>query len=239
MTPFARGAVIALLLFAACKSTPAPAPSAGPAVSGKRQLAGFNVVEIGGAIGADVTAGPDFSVEVSGDPAAVALVITKVQGETLVVTRERSSGSNEVQGKVHVDIKLPVLRGIEVSGASEAVVSGLGGEGIRVGASGASQLKVKATKGAHLAIDASGASTVEIAGAIDNLVIDVSGASQVRARDLTVRKAVVDVSGASKLELNGQDVSGDASGASSVLVWGGPQRLAVETSGASSVRNMQ
>jgi len=236
MTPLARLALISVvLLLGGCKSTPAPAPSTGPAASGKRQLTGFNVVEIGGAIGAEVTAGPDFSVEVSGDPAAVALVTTKVRGETLVVDRERSSGA----GKVHVAIKLPLLRGIEVSGASEAGVSGLSGEGIRVGASGASHLKLTGTKGDHLAIDASGASTVEIAGAIDDLVIDVSGASQVRARDLAVRKAVVDVSGASKLELNGKDVSGDASGASSVLVWGGPQRLAVETSGASSVRNMQ
>lgn len=236
MTPFARAA-LALVLFLACKSTPAPTPGSGPTVSGQRQLTGFNVVEIGGAIDADVTAGGTaFSVEVSGDPAAVPLVITRVKGETLEVMRESSSSN---AGKVHVSVKLPTLLGVELSGASTAVVAGLSGEGIRVAASGASRLKVKDTKGTHLALDASGASTVDVTGAIDDLVTDVSGASQVHARDLVVRKAVVDVSGASRLELNGKDVSGDATGASSVQVWGGPQRLAVETSGASSVTSMQ
>ena len=236
MTAFVRAAVAAAVLLTACKSTPSPQPSAGPAVSGKRALSGFNLVEIGGAIDAQITAGPAFFVEVTGDPAAVALVITRVKGDTLEVTRE---SSGRVAGKVQVTIQLPVLHGVEVSGASAAVVSGLAGEGIRVGASGASRLKVSGTKGDHLAIDASGASAVDIAGAIDDLVIDVSGASQVKARDLTVRKAVVDVSGASTLELNGQDVTGDASGASNVKVWGGAQRLAVDTSGASSVKSMQ
>jgi hypothetical protein len=237
MTPSVRAATVALIVLAGCKSaTQAPPPSSGPVAGGKRELAGFNLVEIGGAIEADVTTGPAFSVELSGDPAAVALVLTRVKGDTLEITRESSSRG---AGKVHASIKLPVLHGIELAGASEAVVSGLAGEGIRVGASGASQLKVTATKGQHLAIDASGASRVEIGGAIDDLVIDVSGASQVRARDLVVGKAVVDVSGASSLELNGQDVSGDASGASNVKVWGGRQRLAVDTSGASSVSSMQ
>jgi len=235
MTAFVRAAVAAAVLLTACKSTPSPQPSAGPPVSGKRALSGFNLVEIGGAIDAQITAGPAFSVEVSGDPAAVALVLTRVKGDTLEVTRENSSHAPKVQ----VTIQLPVLHGVEVSGASAALVSNLAGEGIRVGASGASRLKVSGTKGDHLAIDASGASAVDIAGAIDDLVIDVSGASQVKARDLTVRKAVVDVSGASTLELNGQDVSGDASGASNVKVWGGAQRLAVDTSGASSVKSMQ
>jgi len=236
MTPFLRAAMAAALLLTACKSTPAPQPGSGPPPGGKRDLGGFNLVEIGGAIDAQVTAGPAFSVEVSGEPAAVALVITRVKGDTLEVTRENSSRS---AGKVGVAIQLPVLHGIEVAGASAVVVSGLAGEGIRVGASGASRLTVTGTKGDHLAIDASGASHVDIAGAIDDLVIDVSGASQVKARDLAVRKAVVDVSGASTLELNGKDVSGDASGASNVKVWGGAQRLAVDTSGASSVKSMQ
>jgi hypothetical protein len=237
MTSLVRAAIAAVMLLAGCKSaTQAPPPSAGPTASGKRDAAGFSLVEIGGAIDAEVTAGPAFSVEVSGEPAAVELVTTKVRGETLTVGRENSSSS---AGKVHVTIKLPVLRGIELNGASNATVVGLGGEGIRVAASGASRLTVKGVKGEHLAIDASGASNVHLTGAIDDLVIDVSGASTVKARDLVVRKAVVDVSGASTLELNGKDVSGDASGASHVQVWGGPQRLAVEASGASSVRSVQ
>src|SRR5688572_28530244 len=88
MTPFDRAASTAVLLLAASNSPAQAAPAGVDApAAGKRQVSGFNVVEIGGAITADVTVGPAFSVEVSGDPASVALVTTKVQGETLVVGR--------------------------------------------------------------------------------------------------------------------------------------------------------
>jgi hypothetical protein len=235
MTARLRSTTVLLVLATlGCKASPQrPADQPGPSVSGKRDLTGFTNLEVNGALEADVTAGPAFSVEVSGDQAAVAGVRTKVQGETLVVGREGSAS-----GKVHVSVKLPSLRGVEISGASKLVAAGLAGD-IRVGASGASHLHASATKGEHMAIDASGASRVEIAGAVDDLVIDVSGASTVDARDLVVRKAVVDVSGASTLKLNGQDISGDASGASNVQVWGAPARLAVEATGASSVKSMQ
>jgi hypothetical protein len=221
---------IALLSLVACRSAQQPGPTA---AANRRDLVGFTTVEIGNAIEAEVIAGPAFSVNVTGDPAAVATVVTKIKGETLVVSRE-----GKAQGHVRVAIALPLLHGVEVSGASDASVSGLAGEGMRLEASGASRLRVMAIKGEHLALDASGASTVVLAGALDDLVTDVSGASHVRARELTVRKVVVDVSGASTLELSGRDISGDASGASTVQVWGAPERLAVDTSGASSVRRM-
>jgi hypothetical protein len=38
--------------------------------------------------------------------------------------------------------------------------------------------------------------------------------------------------------VRGKEISGDASGASTVQVWGAPEKLAVDTSGASSVRRM-
>jgi hypothetical protein len=232
MISLLRPTIALTLLFpCACKSP--PSTQAPGAAAGRRDLAGFSVVEIGGAIDAEVTAGQGFSVVITGDDSAVAKVRAKVQGETLVVGREDGSG------KVHVAIGLPALHGVEAAGASHVVLAGLSGEGMRLGASGASDLRATNTGGQHLAIDASGASNIDIAGTVDDLVTDVSGASHVRAKALTVRKAVVDVSGASTLELNGKDVSGDASGASQVQVWGAPTHLTVETSGASSVKNMQ
>jgi putative autotransporter adhesin-like protein len=230
-------AALALCAGLACKSAQQrPVAQAGGAGGGKREVSGFSAIEIGGAIEADVAVGPPFSVVVSGDERAIALVTTEVHGEMLVVGRKQGRDSS---GHVHVAICLPVLAGLELEGASQAQVSGLVGAGLRLAAGGASRLVVTGTRGEHLALDASGASSVAIDGAIDDLVIDVSGASHVQARALVVSKAVVDVSGASTLELNGKDISGDASGASTVQVWGGPSHLAVDTSGASSVRKMQ
>jgi hypothetical protein len=231
MKPILRSLLVVSLvsLVAGCRSPRPP----GPTVSGKRDVSGFTTIELENAIAADIAIGPAFTLVVKGEANAVAAVRTEVHGESLVVKRE-----GREDGQVRVAIQLPALKGIELSGASDANVAGLTGAGMRLGASGASHLAVKAATGEHLAIDASGASTVDVAGAVDDLVVDVSGASQVNARGLTVRKAVVDVSGASGLQLNGKDISGDATGASHVQVWGPPSRLAIEASGASSVDSM-
>jgi hypothetical protein len=234
MRPVTRS-IVALLLVVGCRSARIDRASAPGSAGNVRALTGFTAVEIGGALEVEVIAGQPFFVEVTGDPAAVADVTTRVKGEILEVGRKGTSGN---QGKVKVSIKLPALHGVELAGASQARVIGLGGDGMRLEASGASHLYATAIKGEHLAIDASGASRVEALGTIDDLVTDVSGASRVNAKELLLRKVVVDVSGASTLVVRGKEISGDASGASTVQVWGAPEKLAVDTSGASSVRRM-
>jgi hypothetical protein len=217
--------------------SPSPAPAAAPPAA-RPGLSGFITVEVSGALTADVAVAKEFSVEVTGDPRFVPLVVTRVKGDVLAVGVEENARISNPNPPLRVVVRAPVLRGVEVTGASEVIVSGLTGEGMHLAAHGASRLNARDARGEHVAIDASGASQVEVAGTVDSLVVDVSGASQVRARELEVRKAVVDVSGASTLQLQGQDVTGDASGASRLQVWGARQRLAVDSTGASSVQKM-
>ena len=110
---------------------------------------------------------------------------------------------------------------------------------LKLEASGASRINASSVRAEQIAVGASGASHVFLGGGAGKLDADLSGASHLEARGLTTRTAEVEVSGASSAELTGQEaVSGSASGASHVKVWGNPPKLAVETSGASSVKTM-
>lgn len=89
-----------------------------------------------------------------------------------------------------------------------------------------------------VALSTSGASDVVVTGEAASLFLEASGASDVDATSLTVGDIVVDVSGASDVEIRATgSVTGEASGASDVVVHGDPVEVDVDTSGNSSVRS--
>ncbi len=85
-------------------------------------------------------------------------------------------------------------------------------------------------------IRVSGASDVTGFGDATTIDHDVSGASDVDLSSLRAAAINLDVSGASDVIINVlDDVSGDVSGASSLLVLGDPPRMDIDSSGASDV----
>jgi hypothetical protein len=210
----------------------------GREASQRRDVAGFTAVEVGGALEAHVVTGAAFSVVISGDENLLPLVRAEREGDTLVIGMEPDVRARPRVG-LAVTVHLPVLEQVEAHGATRVSVAGLAGRAPALSAHGASRLEVTGVSADRLEVDVSGASNVTLAGGAHLLVADVSGASHVHGRELAVRDAEVDLSGAATLEINGEEnVTGDASGASQVRVWGNPPRLAIDTSGASSVKRL-
>jgi hypothetical protein len=246
-TTSVRGLFVTALLAAAggCAWTSSSkVHGSGKAAEDRRAAEGFTAVEVGGALEADVVVGRPFSVVVAGDDNLVPLVRTEVSDGRLVV-RMKDRVNAQPKAGLSVTVHLPRLERAEASGASTVTVTGtVTGAGaaaaLALGASGASKLSAADVAGDAVDVEASGASQVKVAGTSTQLRAEVSGASQLEARALAVRTAALDVSGASGAEVTGHDaVSGSASGASNVKVWGSPSRLAVSTSGASSVESMR
>jgi hypothetical protein len=230
------GVVGAFVLGAFGARVAAQPPAAAARTEQKRDVGGFKGIDVSKAIVADIAVGQPFKLTVTADAAQLPFVETEVRDGTLHVGRKR--GAPRQEGEVRVTIQLPALERLGLSGASRAAVTGLTGSA-DLDLSGASQARLLDVKGQTLKLDTSGASVVEATGSVAELNADISGASQARIKALAVKSARVDVSGASTLEITGQDsITGDASGASKVRVWGKPARLAVDTSGASSVKSM-
>lgn len=184
-----------------------------------RDVSGFKGVSIANTITADISAGQDFKVVVEADEDVLPHVITKVRNNSLIVEFERdwwkSLGRSDRKKKVHVTISLPELDDLDVSGASQASVTGVNSD--------------------SLTIDISGASVASVDGTARNVNIDLSGASQLQAQQLFTETAEMDLSGASTVKINvSTRLNVEASGASSVNYAGSP-RVTKSTSGASSV----
>lgn len=83
-------------------------------------------------------------------------------------------------------------------------------------------------------LDVSGAVDLSGSGDVDDYVLIASGASDVDLRDLTASSVELEVSGASDVRLHASSsVTGEVSGASDVTVYGDPDNIRVDTSGAS------
>jgi hypothetical protein len=179
----------------------------------KRDISGFNGVDVGGVFQVEMVAQKDYSVEVTADDNIVPMVKTCVSNGILKIQSDgRFSNSNPIR----VRISAPNIESIRAAGASKVTVSEL--------------------KNSSVDVDTSGASRVSLSGETSNLTIEVSGASHIDAAALRAENADVDASGASNISVFATNrLSADASGASRISYTGSPASVEKKASGASKI----
>ncbi len=175
----------------------------------------------------------NFSIEASGDRRNLDDLHVSKNGNTLVI---RFNHFEKRQYVTNVDITLPILYGVDFSGAVNAQVSGFDPiNRMDVSLSGASltQLSLDASE-IHFSL--SGASQLRLNGEGQLLEGNISGASILTAFEYFTDKAELTVSGASNAKVSvANQLNGTASGASVVLYRGNPD-VKIETSGSSTVQ---
>lgn len=178
-----------------------------------RDVSDFSAVDIGGVFQVEITAGKDFSVEVSADENLLPYIRTEVDGNVL---RIETTESLKSQNSMRVRITAPDIDHIDASGASKVSLSGV--------------------KNSALGIDTSGASKLKIEGETGAVKVQVSGASSIDAEALKARTADIDASGASNVSVFVTErLMSDASGASRISYSGNPTSVEKKSSGASSI----
>jgi hypothetical protein len=137
---------------------------------------------------------------------------------------------------MEAEITMPELGGLDLSGASDANVSGFKSTmNLSVDLSGSSSLNGDIEAG-DVSIDLSGSSEATLSGSGQDLTIDISGSSDLDLVEFPVVDARVDASGTSSATVNASGrLDVDASGASDVYYLGDPTMGTIDTSGESSV----
>ena len=185
----------------------------GHSATERRDVAGFNEVEVSGVFQVEIVAGKDFSVDVQADDNILPLIQTKVNGDTLQIELEQSVKS---KSEMIVRITAPNIERVQSSGAAKINASGI--------------------KNEQFSIDTSGASKIILNGETAKLDIDVSGASNIDAEQLVAGAVNINSTGASKIAVNATSkIHTQASGASRITYTGEPKTVESETSGSSSI----
>lgn len=221
---------VTLLVVTACNEE-----DPGPRQQDKQNYAevDFDRIEASDALILTIKYGENFSIEAEGDRRNLDDLRVLKNGNSLEL---RFSQSKKRQYATYLTITMPVLNGVNLSGASNASITGFANSTrMDFSLSGASlaQLTMNVTE---IHFNLTGASQLRLQGEGQLLDGSISGASILTAFEFVAKQATLIVSGASNGKVNITDeLKASASGASVVLYRGTPNVIA-ESSGSSVVR---
>ncbi len=222
---------LVLFTITACSSQ-----SKGPERTRTLKVSDFSKLDLGSAFRINVEQGSNYRVTVTGKEDDLDDLDYGVSRGKLHIGYKNNSWKKSRQ-QVQVEITMPNLDGVNLSGACNAKVKGFrNGRGMDIDVSGASRVEMDFTAD-KVFVDLSGASRLTLIGRGENLEGEMSGASSFDGRDFPVKEANIDASGASKASVVASSaLQADASGASNIRYSGSVSQVRSSSSGAGSVR---
>ena len=200
-----------------------------------QNFADFTNIETGFAFESTIRRDTVYKVTVTLDDNIVEHLKVSKEGSTLKVLMEENFDYHDVTLKV--DITMPDVQTISLSGASASVISGFSfSHDLKIILSGASAVSGTINTG-NLTLELSGASNVSFSGNGTNLIVDGSGASVLSLGNFNLSgNANLTLSGASvsTIRVNGR-LDATLSGASVLRYYGNPTIGSIITSGESVV----
>lgn len=207
--------------------------------SGKYDLSDFDAIEANGVANVILTQDSVFKFEIKGDKNIVKRMKVKQNGSTVII-EDNSDWLDKIEGgKCVINISLPILRSLEVSGANSTRTTNTfkQDKDIDLDLSGAGSINLSVEVPA-ISIDASGATSIYLKGKADNLIVDMSGAGSVEAMDLQANTATISSSGAGNVAVRvDRQLKVDASGVGAVRYKGDPH-VQKDISGMASVKKV-
>lgn len=187
--------------------------TAGVAHAETRNLSGFTKVEANAGTDVQVTVGGAFSVEVTGRDAN--RIVTRVQGDTLVVEPTRDWSWRGRQANVRVT--LPRVNGLSASSGADLVATGVNGGAVD--------------------LDSSSGADLRVSGSCASFTAQASSGSDIDARNLRCETGSVDVSsGADAHVFASGRLDVDASSGGGVVAHGNPGIGNINLSSGGSLR---
>lgn len=178
-----------------------------------RNLADFKKIKAGDTVNLEIVVQKDFSITVETSENELKYVLTEVNGDTLIIkTTDKITSVN----KAKVKISLPELIGLELSGTSEADVSGAKSESIELAANNFTRIK--------------------ISGEVKKLKAVANGKSLIDAEKLNTENAEAKANGVGQVIVAPtNELNAEANGTSVIAYVGEPKKIKKNTNGEGSV----
>ncbi|SHG01957.1 Putative auto-transporter adhesin, head GIN domain [Cnuella takakiae] len=196
---------------------------------------GFSRIVAGSAIHLNITKGQTFSISAQGCNRDIDdLRLQMKPGNTLEFDFERNRIQRDV---VEIDITLPQLSSVVLSGAAEGEIKGFenNAANLRMVLSGGSKARVEGTS-IQTQFDLSGASRLWIKGQTNNLFGTLSGGSELQAAETTAIEVDISASGGAQATVHVSDMLfAEATRGARIRYKGNPGTKEIVTSGGGQV----
>ncbi|HUV30780.1 MAG TPA: head GIN domain-containing protein [Acidobacteriota bacterium] len=187
----------------------------GRVVEEERRVDDFTRIKSSGSCDLLVTVGSGKKVTVAFDDNLIDYIITEVHGRTLEVYSEGSYSSH--RGCL-VEITVPILESVKVSGSGDVTIEHLEGGDFSYSVSGSGDLRAE--------------------GEVDEVEINVSGSGDVDARDLIAKVACVTIRGSGDVHVYaGESLDARVYGSGDIYYYGNPDPAHTKVYGSGDIRH--
>lgn len=190
-----------------------PREGSGVIATQVRRLEPFSSVDLAGANTVSITVGSDQRVAVTGDDNLLDRVITTVSGGALAID---NSGDFRTHTAMTVDIEVPTLSAVTLSGSGTITVVGVTGESFTV--------------------RLPGAGTIEGSGRVDDVSASIDGSGTIEIADLMARDAIAGIGGSGTILLYAsRSLDATIKGTGSIVCSGSPSEVARRVTGTGTI----
>jgi len=178
-----------------------------------RAVGSFSKIDLSGSPDVEVAVGPATSVSVTTDDNILPIVETTVGGDTLSID---SKGSYNTSLGVKVNITVPTLDGVSVSGSGNIRVTGLKADDMDAGITGSGD--------------------VTLGGVVNRLSAKITGSGTLRAGDLVAKHVRVTVTGSGDATVHAtEELDASVTGSGDVRYSGNPPHVGKNVTGSGNI----
>jgi hypothetical protein len=193
--------------------TTSAAQGSGVTATETRELPAFSAIDLAGVNDVIVGIGGEQRVVVLGDDNLIELVTTEVEGGTLVIAQSQAF---EAASPMRVEITVPSLDDVRLSGSGAVSIDGHDIE--------------------LFAVSMSGTGVIRGSGTAGRLDVELGGTGDIELESLAAESATVELSGAGNVHVH---VTGSldarVSGTGTIFYTGSPSNVSSEVTGAGAV----
>jgi hypothetical protein len=179
-----------------------------------------------------ITVGKRFSVVVETTESELPFVTTAVSGNRL-----RISAKHRFAPIPRIEVTLPVLTALSLSGSTEATVAGPTTTAVfELVTAGAAIATIENLSVEEFNVSLAGASTINVSGKAESMSLRTAGSTRVELAGLETTRAEVSLVGAANADLHvTSELSGKITGKGVIHLAGTPQRVDIHTLGSSEI----
>lgn len=195
----------------------------------------FSEVAVGSGMKVTITQSDDYNIQIKADEDDFDDIEVEKKGNKLRIYID-SWGFFRSRSNIYVNIKMPVLNDLDLSGGTKAKVKmDNSGKKFAADLSGGSEMNGELTCG-DIEIDLSGGSRMNLTGSGNNLDANGSGGSIFKLKDFSVKNISCNLSGGSQATVNiDGSLESNQSGGSRLVYYGNAKSVNTNSSGGSSI----
>ncbi|MGQ5522672.1 head GIN domain-containing protein [Chitinimonas sp. PSY-7] len=211
----------------------------GKVIEDKRTLGSFTRLRLDGAITVNARPAGASGVTVQADDNIAPLILTNIEGDTLVVKLKPNTGIRTASPVV-VSVDFTRLTKADLRGSGDLNITSLKGEQFELSLAGSGDVRLGNAELGKLAVRLAGSGDIWVKGKCEDASYNIAGSGDVHAAELQATRVKVDIAGSGDARVHASEaLSVQIAGSGDVSYSGNPAKVNSRVVGSGDLRRVR